>query len=560
MVKSPLIQLTNGWAPTIFDNRERISTHPKDTTINKGVNLYGTRSANHAVSTPSSANQGHRTGSFLNDFYYRTHVVPELVNVGNLLSTQVKPIEVWNAFFVQNTLSSIVETLTQGMALSGQTAPPTNWGPLQSKVYSLSVTTIGAPTIDASYTFNFSVGSIAPVLKVAGTRILAWWPKANWADRIVERLEWLTDVMVSKNKKEQRVKIRQKPRRQLEFSSIVDNNLDRAKLENLLFAWQSRVFGLPIWPDQQLLGLTLTSGATFIPCATATYDFEIGSLVGLFIDSLHEIATITNVQSGGLEISSPTQKTWGPETKVVPVRTARLTDKQKLTRETDSILIFRTQFKLIQPDFRTPETEPATYRGLPVLETRTNWRDEVSVEYGRDVEVIDFLSGKTLSDDRTDNPTTFTKYQWQAKSRPDVLALREFLFARYGRCKAIWMPTRLRDFTLLQLVSSTGQTLYVENTGYTKTINGQVQRRDLRVELNNGLVFYRRIQQQFEDSDTVERLVIDTPFGVQVAPSDIRLISFMTLNRLDADSLEFVWETNDLIEVDAVMRSIRDDV
>ena len=557
----PIIPTSSGYSSSIYDSRQRISTNPKATTILKDVTLFnGARAIVAPISVSHSNKSGLKSISFLDDFYYRTHISPPDVNVGNLLSTKVQIVEVWNAHFIQNSLPVINEVLTEGIALTGQAPPPVNYSPLQSKKYTLTVTPNGSPTIGAQYKFPFTLDSYIPTLTISGLRVLAWWPSANWSDKIIERLEWLTDVMISRNKKEKRIKNRLKPRRSYEFSCLIINNKQRQIIENLLFAWQSRVFGLPIWTDQQLLGQTLNEGSYSIPCLTDGLDYEVGSLIGLFLDEQHEIGTITDVTLTHVTVSAPLLKTWPPQTKVVPVRTARIESKQQIKRETDSILTMRVRFKIEAPDFRQPLVEPATYLSYAVLEKQTNYNEDVTTSYERDLSVIDFGTGITYTDDLSDIQTMLSSYQWQIHGKDNIKELRKFLYARYGKLKPIWVPTFNSDFVLTQLVSEASSILYVENTDYTRTINLSVQRRDIRIQLNNGTIFYRRILQCLEESTTVERLQIDSPFGIQVLPSDIRLISFMSLCRLDSDALELSWQTNETVEVSSVFRSIRDDV
>jgi len=101
----------------------------------------------------------------------------------------------------------------------------------------------------------------------------------------------------------------------------------------------------------------------------------------------------------------------------------------------------------------------------------------------------------------------------------------------------------------------------VEWFGYTRYLSGRINRRDIRIELNNGTIFYRRITGASEVSAAVERLSIDSQLGQNVAPSAIRAISFLTMCRLDADDIEIAHLTNQgLAQATTNWRAVRSDV
>ena len=60
-------------------------------------------------------------------------------------AVQTREVEVWNAWFEANALADIVATNAEGMTLSGPSVPPTSFGPLESRIYVLSVTPNGPP-------------------------------------------------------------------------------------------------------------------------------------------------------------------------------------------------------------------------------------------------------------------------------------------------------------------------------------------------------------------------------------------------------------------------------
>lgn len=557
LIRSPHIYvLSTGFNPAI-DNRVR---EPNSITIRLvSERKAGFITTNQPVTTPSKNRAAGKATSFLTDYYFRVHVNPSTINVGNLLSTQLKSVEVWNARFEQNTLSSISEVATDGITLSGVALPPLTYQGLQSKVYTANIATDGPSVINAKFGFNFNLEPYVPSLLLTGVRILAWFPRPNWGTPLTERWEWLTNVITSRNRKEQRVKLREQPRRQLEYALLVKTNKERQLVENLLFAWQSRVFGLPIWTDQQGITSTLSVGDLIIPCTTFSRDYSVGGLVGLFNESDFEIGTIQLVNATNVHVATPLTKPWGVGTKVVPLRTARMSDKQAFVRHTDTVLGMTVQFRLDEGDDRSPLVETLNYQSYSVLEVEPNWAEEISSEYERDLTMIDFMVGKVLGDDTSGVSSITHRYHWLAKSREEIHTLRAFLFARYGKLVPLWVPTFTKDLIVTDLIAGSSTVMFVENVSYTRNVAHGIQRRDIRIKLINGTIFYRRILSSTEVGD-LERLVFDSQLGVLVNVADIHSVSYMSLCRLEADSIEASWKTDSVMTVSASIRTLRDDV
>lgn len=554
--KPHLYVLSSGFNPAI-DNRLR-----EPNTI--GIRVVSERktgllNTNQPVTTPTKNRGAGRSTSFLTDYYFRVHVNPSEINVGNLLSTQLKTVEVWNARFDQNTLTSISEVDTDGITLSGQASPPVVYQSLQSRLYTVNIATDGPSVINAKFGFNFSLESYVPSLVLTGVRILAWFPRPNWATPLTERWEWLTNVITSRNRKEQRIKLREQPRRQLEYTLLVKNNKERQLVENLLFAWQSRVFGLPIWTDQQAISMALVPGDLTISCVTFSRDYYAGGLIGLFNDVDFEIGTVQQVNADSVQIVTPLTKSWGIGTKVVPLRTARMSSKQSFVRHTDTVLGMTVQFKLDEGDNRIPVVETPDYRSYAVLEVKPNWAKEISSDYERDLTLIDFIVGKVLGDDTSGVSSIKHTYHWLAKTREEINTLRAFIFARYGKLVPLWVPTFTKDFIVTDLIASSSTVMFIENVSYTRNITQGVQRRDIRIQLVDGTIFYRRILASTEVGE-LERLVFDSQLGVLVNVADIHSVSYMSLCRLEADSVEVSWITDSVMSVSASIRTIRDDV
>lgn len=496
--------------------------------------------------------------SFTEDYYYRVHVRPSRIDLGNTMSVQTRDVEVWNAWFEPNALAAIHATNAEGMTLSGPASPPTSFGPLESRIYVLSVTPNGPPVVNAAFQFDFALDD--PTLRALGRRIVGWVLAPDWTEPVVERLEWLTDVMESHAGAEQRVRLRESPRRHFEYRVLVGSDQARVHMENRLLSWQARVYGLPVWTDASIASEDIVAGATSLPVPTANRDFVVGGIVGL-VNGLHsEFAEITAVNAMSISLNDPIVRDWPAGTKIVPVRSARVQNDLGIGYVTDAIAASRPQFQLEDEWPIAPMSETQDYLGYPVLLTPPNWTEDLQGEFGRKWRELDYLTGRRVVDDLTGLARTRRVHRWLLVGRAAIAGFRFWLAARAGRLKPFWLPSFQSDLRVIAPVGGTDAFLTVENRSYAEGPVAAVGRRDLLISTTSGAQFYRRVTAASEISDSSELVAIDSPLGTTLPPEQFQRISFMQLVRLDTDNVEIAHITDEVAEVVLPLRSIRDDI
>jgi hypothetical protein len=494
------------------------------------------------------------------DWYERIHVNPQALDLGNVVGDQTRDVVVWNAYTTgPKTLASIDAQDAEGITVTQPSPAPLVFEPLRERTYTFNIGPDGPGTIDARYTFNFT-GANDPVLPISGERVIPWTWLANWREGIVERLDWNTETLTAFDGTEQRIKLREFPRRAIEFSFSAEGR-QRRRLDAALYGWGARVWALPIWTDGQRLAADVAPGALSIPVATTDRDFAAGVLVMLLDDAGgYEVVEVEAVEADSLTLVRPILGTWpAGSCMVYPARPARLPNAHGLRRFTGDFAYGRVRMELQDLSDWPAAAEATTYRGLPVMLERPNWTADPELDYARKLAELDFGTGVRAFDDESDKPELLQSMRWFLDSRADVGAFRSWLYARAGKFKAIWVPTWMVDLVMLSNLGSGGVAFDVENIGYTRHIDARVHRRDLRIQLASGAVYYRRITAAVEvDADT-ETLTIDSALGVAITPADVVSISFMALCRLDADGVEIAWFTGDVAQAATNLRATGND-
>ena len=265
---------------------------------------------------------------------------------------------------------------------------------------------------------------------------------------------WATDVLTARDGTEQRVGLRAKPRRSLEFSILVGRD-DAALLDVLLSAWQSRVYALPIWPDKAFLSAAITAGSTVIPITTTNLEYEADGLLVIGSDSRNtEAAEVLSVASNAVTLKQPLLQTWPAGAFVAPARTARLRVSQAVSKVTDAIATACLVFDIAGTTAITKQESTTTFNSTAVWTTRPNRVRDVETDYRRLAEVLDFDTGITAVDDHAARPflccsarASSVRPMWSgtATSKPPRFASRPVVEAR-NDCDA----RRRQGFRLLQ--------------------------------------------------------------------------------------------------------------
>lgn len=488
---------------------------------------------------------------FGRDWYERIHLVPQTINLGNLISPQSRPVEVWNAYFTSQALNAITPTDATGLTLSGQPAPPLSFAPLQSRLYALDATVKGPPVVDARYDVEFAVATVT--LRVVGRRIVTFGVRPNWVDDVIERLEWSTDLHEAYDGTEQRIALVAAPRRRYEYS-LLEHTTDAAHLDALLFGWSGRTYCLPLWTDPTVTTAPLTAGALSLPVPeVADQDWHEDGLAVLWRSTTeHEAVEVDSVGAGSVTIKLPLAQSWPAGTRIYPARIVRLDGRALLSHPTDQLTAARLAWRCEDVDVPTAAGYGTTYRGFRVFDWRPDRATEPTSDWSRKLAELDY-GGLPTVDDESGNPVLLRRFSWLLHGRSAITTFRRWLAERRGRVTPFWIPSYQDDLRVTAPIASADSSLRVQAIGVASLVAASPLRRDLLIKTRTA-TFYRRVNSVAELSATEDGLVLDSPLGTTFQPSDFVAVQWLSLVRLDADAIELAWITDTLCRIDLTMR------
>ncbi|HZF98030.1 MAG TPA: hypothetical protein VEY92_07270 [Pseudoxanthomonas sp.] len=364
------------------------------------------------------------------------------------------------------------------------------------------------------------------------------WPVTpDWSNGMQETLSWLTDYMqVSATAVSQHRGLRIGPRRSFTFELLASGK--ERRVADMLLAGHKSKWLLPIWPDVQLVG-ALAAVASFIPCKTAGYDFVAGGKALLWTAvNTWEVVQLDTIDATGLFLTSPLINSWPAGARLYPLRRARVQDGAAEILRNDDVGRRSIAFDIAEPCNWPSLASPTTYLTHLVLDVRPDEGDDPSASYLRFAKTVDYDAGLPVVHDLPGVALRNQQSHWQLFGRADHTWFRSLLYTLGGRRTPIWVPSFASDLKPVAAVAGGSTSMSVEWAGYTLFGKSKHNRKDVLIELFNGMKLYRRITDAVEVGNT-ETLTLNASLdAASIAPGNIRSISFMALSTLASDEIE----------------------
>ena len=331
----------------------------------ENASLVGGQVTNLAVGYVGQDHAGGILQAITDDWFDLWIVQPGSLALGNILTTQVRTLELLNNFrsefrdweaFVNNAGAGIDATNLPGL--------PLTFAPLSSFLLNIQVSTAGPPSI--SGTLDFDIDLDPPnilVVPVTGNRITLFQYRPQ--SPIKETLEFKTDIIELNDGTEQRINVREAPRQNFKFLVRTDDDRTRDSINAVLFDWQARVFGVPVWHESKALDAPLAVNDTTVQVDTAFADFRAGGLAMIYDNNFRaETLEILTVNPTNLELDVGVTIAFDAvNTIVIPVRTAltkpQLSNKRFAIGPSD----FSVEFTTLDNVDLADSSAFATYQG-----------------------------------------------------------------------------------------------------------------------------------------------------------------------------------------------------
>lgn len=362
-----------------------------------------------------------------------------------------------------------------------------------------------------------------------------WSIRPNWREGVLERLEWLTDVLSSTTGVEQRRALRLSPRRYVEITVNPTGN-ERSFLDLVLHKMGSDKWLFPLWWDQAKLESSVEAGDSRVDFDNNYREFLTGGTALLYKDAFTwEVISIADQDDDGLDLDVVLDSDWPKGTKVFPLRLARLSTDTTLDALTTTVGESVLLFQVLEPnDYLESAPADLTFEGMPVLTTPPNRSQTITTDHVRLSAERDNSTGIPYRVDPAGRAFQIQGHSWIKVGRQAQAEFRSFLYWLRGRQKALWLPSFNQDFVTSRASAPAATNLDIQKIGITYA-GGVIPGRD--VILVNGIPG-RVTAIGAPQSAAEERLRIGA--GLTGAVTAGKTGSFMSPSRLNQDTIELL--------------------
>lgn len=480
--------------------------------------------------------------TFAFDWFEKFHVEPSLFDLGNVLTTQQIAVTVYSAYrkeyhtwlaFVNNAGAGV--ELLNAPSLPAIFAPQTGTGGML-----LEVSPNGPPTVDTTLDFVFDEMTLSPAITLERIILFDTQPELPY----LELLEFLVQIMTHKDGSEMRVALRKNPRQFFEWDFILDAGRERSRIHNLLFDWQSRVFGIPQWHEATFTSVAVAINDLVINVrSTAFADYREGGLVLIYKDSsTYDVLQTAPAGVGAttLTLVNPVLHAYTTNVLVMPLRSGITRPSISGDRFPSDVARLQVRFQVVDNDANLASVVGWNTYNSKILVDDVNSLGggrSMQEEFVQDIVTLDNATGiPSFSSPWDKGKRRSVKVFW-TRTQAALWKVRQLLHSLRGPQTSFYIPTFGKDLTPTANLTTGTNVLTISNVGYTKYIRQRVPMNIIRVVFVNTATtpLLRRITASTEIDANTEQLTIDTNWPSTFTPAAVLRIEYVQLSRIDSN-------------------------
>lgn len=474
------------------------------------------------------------------DWYETFHVIPRRFDFGNLLTAQQEPIEVYSAFRDDDHVwSAFVNNAGDGISLLGQPSLPVVVPPQTGIVMTLQVDTAGEPNVDSTLDFVFDTGTTPVPITLQRVVLFPLAPESGY----LEMLEFSTEIIEHDDGSEQRISWRKNPRQMFDWKVVVEDGASRSRLENILYEWQRRIFGIPVWHEQTRLTASVSIGTTVLPVAETDFrDLREGGLVLIYQDDyINDVGTIAvgGIGANTITLESGILSAYPSGTQVIPLRTGAVRGVVNGRRYPSGAQELTIKFRVDENDANLADTSAWTMLNSKVLLDDCNAIQGTLTEtFDQQVTIIDNSSGKVYQSSGWQYHKRGSGKTFWTNSLEGLWTIRQLLHALRGRQISFYLPTFVSDLQPTEDLVSGAQTMTIQNVGYNQFVKGRQNKNIIRITFKDGSTPLIRTITDYDPIDALtESITVNTVWPSTITPDQIDKVMFVEEVRFNSDTI-----------------------
>lgn len=499
----------------------------------------GARVANPKAKTPNT--HGGACPEDLGDLWFEAmHIFPREIDFGQILTTINRSIELVNRYRLTPQDYTALINPVGGLSLTDEPVLPFTILPMHSLVMNLEATTDGPAVFNA--TLQFTTDPYGLLLPVIGLRVTMF--PFNPEAPVTERLLFNTDVIEKLTGQEQRVNLRKAPRQVFELLYKLDEETQRSRFENIVFDWQDKVFGVPVWYEPTTLTAeVLVDDLVLNVGSTAYADYRVDGLVAIVLDDVtFDTLEIVSFTATTITVTSGSINAYPVGTRVYPLRTCYTSKMVSGSRYTVNLAEYQMRFTVENNDVDIQSAAAfSTYNGKVLLDGNNFMPNQTAPsKLEREITVLDSGTGRFRQFGRWDVSRRGSQLGFVVNgSRQQLWEMRQLLHFLKGRQTSFYLPTFQKELTVTANLLDGQAGMDIVNVGYNRFVQQRKPQAILRVVENDGTEHIRDITDSTEVDSTNETLTVGAVWPVGgIAVTDIARVDYYELVRLSTDKIQ----------------------
>lgn len=480
-------------------------------------------------------------------WFERFHILPRELVLGNILGLTVRDLELYSAFRHDvHDWESYVNNAGVGTTLLGQPSFPYTVQPQSDGGLTLQVEIDpnGPAFVDTTLDFGFDVGTIYLPISFRRVVLIAMRPERGYQ----EILQFFTEVMPHKIGTEQRHSLRPYPRQFFEWDFKLESTA-RAALENILYEWQTRALGIPIWHEATVLTTPASAGGSVITVSTTNYaDYRLSgsNLVLVYQDeSTYDVLPLLSMTSTTLTLDGSLSNSYSAGAEVMPLRTGFVDQVLYGSRYPRNLSKRRLRLRVENNVVDIADTSAYPSLNSKVFLSEYNLIDgEMSENWEKDLILIDGDIGITRQESAQDRARRGHQKIFFARNAQQIWEARQLLHALRGKQVSFYIPTFHDDLEVVVDLVSGNSSMVVAHCNYTNYVQSRTPRNFIRITFTDATTLTRTIIGAVETSSTQETLTLNTSWPANRPVSEIERVEYIELVRFDSDSITIAHQAN----------------
>lgn len=505
---------------------------------------------------------GYIEHSYFTMYYNRIWMLPGLVDFGPVTTDAYRDVYIWNAHLRQTTITEILHPADRSIGISGITLP-LRMHPLQSVVYRVEVSPDGEPSIDGTFTFIADPTETTRV-RVTGMRSRIWPFPPNWNEPYEINYEMRSEILTSRSGKEQRISLRQSPRKSYRFSALVHDERFRAFLRHMN-AWQQRSTVMPEYSRLTRLSQPVADGSISIIVDEVPDWLAPGRLVSMFNKSGAIVRSVEAIIGNTVTLASAISGDWPAKSRLYAAEVGRLSPNISASQHTNITSTVQVDFKVTPgTEYMPAPVEPMRmYRDREVFLKRPNWGTPLSPEFQAVIEEVDFGVGRVDYFLPVQFNTRISKAEFIGVSRTDIQEYVDFFRRQFGQTGEFYMPTFTHDVNIKVAAQEGSSTIRIAGTDFFDDYGQSSIYRDIAIFMKTGEILTYRARDIFivDDADGRDTAILtDGVFPSEISNATTRQICWMPLWRLMSDGLTVQHVTTTAANISMAMKTLEEDL